>query len=591
MKRSDAFAALTGLKRACDEGDAGFYADRLRDALTEPWVDTVFATQASGAMRGHGIRAPEWSPSPLRIGESWLLLCDRAADAGLAGRILYRQDGLPTHCLGVDARAHADRAFRGLETMLAGMGRGLRHRPAPERFVVLTATPSEVAVHDASLGVAVCAAILSEQLRRAPNDTVAASACVAEDGTLAGVEYLDEKIDALRASWPSVKTLVVAKGQTIPEGAADKLEIRPCRTVLEAMSVFGLDPGAVPRGPVDSLLQLIHNLELENSKPHSIENWRRLSWEAFQASVALKDRAGHEGDSVNARAWAALFALHAGDDARSRELLAPVMEKLDRLPLRPRMFAMIVRASNTIESSPEDAIRHASEAVAAVEPLKDSEPALYGKALGTLGRAYMHRGDQVSAEPRLRAAAEFHESREELRLEGPRSRTYLATCLRMAGRPREALEVLDLALDFIRAHDDRQLPQTTELYVQLERGRALLDTGEAQAALEAFETCLDRQAIDCHYPKLGALRGAALALRMMGRREEADALVGRCLAVAREAGTILLGRVAAVAAGETLTSGLPTAMDERELVRAWEDAFQLPSDRDEIRRVLSTWIY
>jgi len=161
----------------------------------------------------------------------------------------------------------------------------------------------------------------------------------------------------------------------------------------------------------------------------------------------------------------------------------------------------------------------------------------------------------------------------------------------MDGRPREALEVLDQALEFIRAHDDRQLPQTTELYVQLERGRALLDTGEPQAAVEAFQTCLDRQAIDCHYPKLGALRGAALALRTMDRRDEADALVARCLAVAREAGTGLLGRVAAVAAGETLTCGLPTSIDERELARAWEDAFRLPSNRDEIRRVLSTWIY
>jgi len=310
---------------------------------------------------------------------------------------------------------------------------------------------------------------------------------------------------------------------------------------------------------------------------------------AFQAAVAL--RARHPADSVDALAWASLFALHAGDNARATDLLRPVLEKIDALPAKPRVVAMIVRATNAIDGDPENAISFARQAFDAAVPEKGSEPALYGQALGTLGRAYMHRGDLANAEPRLREAVAFHESVAQLEIEGPRSRTYLATCLRKAGRPAEALEVLDQALESIERYSQYQLSTTTRLYVELERGRSLLVLGELSRALHAFDICRAGQREVRDYPKLGALRGRAVVLRMLGRVAEADDIVRDCLKVARKERDRLLGRVAAIAAGETLVSDFPSTIGRPELEAVWEESFHRSASRAELNGVLSTWIY
>lgn len=593
MTPAEAHDTLHRLRRATARYDAQPEAERLAETIERaPWVDAVFAHSAREAMVAKGFEpGPDWSAAPLRIGETWLLLCDQETRDGMAARLRYTDDKAARPSWSADARVHADRALRELGAAICRSGRRFTTVPCPERFEVSVACPRDLRVRDDSLGTAVCAAALSSQLQRAPRQNVAATARVMSDGVLGSVECLDKKLEALAARWPGVDTVVVASDQVLPDSAPATIRIVRCHTVTEALSVFALDPSQLPPCHIEHQLSQVGGFKSENSVPHSIEAWRALSWKAFEAAVALQGRACHKGDSAIARAWAALFALHAGDNARSTDLLRPVMDGLDDLPAQPRMLAMIVRATGAIDGDPEHAIALAQEALDTIAPEREREPALYGQALGTLGRAYMHCGELASAEPRLRASVAFHESHPALEKEGPRSRTYLATCLRKAGRATEALEVLDCAFEAIDRLSEYNLSYTTRLYAELERGRCLLQLGEVSRALDAFDICCRGQRGASDYPRLGALRGRAIGLRMQGRVEEADAIVQDCLAVARKEGDKLLGRVAAVAAGETIASGLACAIEPRVLGEVWEASFHSPASRAAVDRVLSTWIY
>src|SRR5690606_9998114 len=136
-----------------------------------------------------------------------------------------------------------------------------------------------------------------------------------------------------------------------------------------------------------------------------------------------------------ATAFAALFHLHAGDEQDARALVATLAEgAIAELPALGRVWVRVIQATSRIDAGQHaEAARSAKRAVELARALSAGERRdVLGRALGTLGRATMHAGEDEAALPWLREAAEHHEA--QLPRELARSLITLACGLRRAGR-------------------------------------------------------------------------------------------------------------------------------------------------------------
>jgi hypothetical protein len=202
----------------------------------------------------------------------------------------------------------------------------------------------------------------------------------------------------------------------------------------------------------------------------------------------------------------------------------------------------------------------------------------------------MRAGRLDAAESALRKALAHHEA--VLPKEAPRSACYLATCLRLAGRARAAAAVTDDALakaeKLTRRWNDAV---TTQLYLHLERGRVRAALGMWAEAADDFARVCEGQPGDSRYPRLGAVRGLASALRALDRTDEADDALRACLSVARTASMPILRKVAAIAAGEALLNARPNGIPCSEIEEAWTAVFGVDTTPEHIAAVVRAWVY
>lgn len=526
-------------------------------------------------------------PLALGVGESWLLLHAGGSEGRVSRVVASATEAagarvLPEQMLVVPMRALASMAARA----------GRRLPDAIHRGVSLATADDLADVSGRSLDVTAAVALLSHALGRPPVATVAGTARLELDGTLTQVSHVSEKLAALSRAFPDVRTVIVARDQPLPDHDLGISVVR-ARTLADALPSFGLTLEDLPHGLVEDQQEHADSFHRVNMEVRAPEDWRRLSFEAWERSIALAE---HDAErSITCRAWAALFALHAGDANDAHELARDVDP--GRLAGEPEAHALllIVRASASIDRDRFDEAREdAKRALGVLEALgRREQAALAGQARGTLGRALMHAGRYAEAEPHLRHAAEHH--REHAPRERPRSLSYLSTCLRHAGRPTEALTVIDEAIAQNAHHlVSTRVARVTEHYLRLERGRVLLELGSFDDAERDLLAVMPGSSITA-YPRLGAERSLVRLGVRAGHHARALEAFRRCAAAASElvaAGVATtIARVAAVGIGEGLCTLRVAEAEREDAARLYERAFGAPLTEDGVSRISTMWIF
>lgn len=579
---------LADLRAAATVSRARLVATELREILQD--ADDEQRADYRAVMEGRGWAIGPLPPARLRIGETWLLLHEPPS-RGRAVRVRVRETGLSTDSLRPPPE-EVERAFRGLLATVAAEGRGLPWTSQPS-VIEVDLPRFGVRVEGGSLGLSIAVALLSAALRTPPTARTAASAVVREDGRLCPVEHLPSKIDALQRLWSHVENVVVASEQALPPGYECSLRLVRASSLREALGFFELNTSMLERSSVESHEARIGRLKTEVGSNDALQ-WSGLASQAWESACLLAEsspRASAEGMLL-----ATLFANHAGDVEAASAFVRGVSP--DLADEYPDVWArkLIAEASAAIDGdSCRQAIVKAQGALQACENLqRGQQRELLGQALGTLGRAFMHAGDLDLAEPLLRRAMEHHAMREGP--EGARSACYLATCLRLLGNPQEALALLEPALTRLAEQSSRwDMAETTRLYLRLERGRTLAALGRWDDAVVDLRAVRAGQHGEIAYPKLGAMRSLATALRTAGASGEADEVLGACISVAKrlagdDARKTLL-RVAAIAAGEAMMAAEAVGVPLDELKEVWSAAFPSVVSSAEMASAVAMSIY
>lgn len=564
------------LASAIDEAQTADLARRrmllhgMLQVLDQPWVDAEMrsAIKALATRCGRTIVLP--AAAALRLGETWLLLVG-SDGGGRVVRICAEGSGLDA---GARFAQEVERALNGLRVAAAAQDKHVPFEVLFRRFTI-QGGEAGLTIEGRSLGLATCVAAISHLTDVPPRSHVAGAAAVSETGQLEPVEGIAAKLNGLRTQWPSVDTIVVSSRQTsVPE--VPGMNVVRAEHVAEALPVFGLDFPRDARPTWDELEVRLAAFKREDLDPNPVERWRQLSVEAEAMSA---DFAQHDSRlSSEALLYAGLFASHAGEPDRAHAILAKFPAGTAPLQLRAR--ERVITASAKIEFDVALALSIAQEAVSLCE---QHDSTWLGRAIGTQGRVLLHAGRPAEAEPILRSAYASHEKDQ---AHGPRSAIYLAQCLRHLGRPREALDLADWALDVAVSNPRHRQGASTRLYALLERGRALLDLGLLEEAVVSLEQVTHQGQI-ASYPSLGARRSLVKAYRALGQRESARTQLQICTDVALDdSGPETLRKVGAVAAAEDLKNDTPLLPVEQ-LEAAWTACFREATSND----VLQRWIY
>lgn len=593
VSRDALAAAIAGLRRA----DSRSHARSLARVLTAHvgTMDTQLRAAFAAALE-HWQLDPSVASAPLAldIGQTWLLL-HAGGRTGHVARVVARYDDGRSTASAPSTRIRSSELGQLLHALGAACARACRQLPADlldGAAVEIAGGLPSVDVTGRSLELGAAIALLSRATSRAPTATMAASASVRADGSLGVVTHLAEKLDALRNAYPDVRAVVVAKGQELPEGARD-FDVHRVGTLDEALDHFGLDLRSLSPSPLEDHLSRARSFATANTHAHSPERWRRLSLDAWESSIAL---AAHEPpDSASCRAWAALFAVHAGDPATAAALMRDQDPAVFTAHPATGVWTAIGQATGAIDREDfAEAEGHARRAVRACEELAPHErAALQGQALGTLGRALMHAGRHSDAEPVLRQGAEHH--REHAPKEQARSLMYVATCLRHGGSYDAALAVVDEALAINARHvPSWRAAQTTEHYLRLEKGRVLIDR-KAYDEAERELLSVTPHAELASYPRVGAERSLVRLHLRAGRDARALEAWLRCLDAARQLLALksdVSARVASIGLLEGARHGLDVEAGDRDAaVAVCEAAFGRRLTTTAVDELIGAWIY
>lgn len=588
MPRATFAARLAELERARSRASANLLLDEIAPDLPFAAPDHRIAVQALLAARGIDFTLPA---ARLRVGETWLLLYE-APGSGWAVRLRAVAEPTPdTTLLG----GELGRAHRALVTAAGRCGRRLPTAAPPG--IEIDAPVGRFQVEGGSLGLSVAVATLSMGLAKAPRIDCAGSAQVFEGGELRPVEHLEAKIETVCRTCPELRGVVVARHQPVPAGYRCAVELVRADSLAEALPHFGLRLTEL-RHRVTSIEELqdsVRRLRIENARAHTIGEWQRLVHEACELAVALEE--DDPESAGQSRVWGALFAVHAGDADTAEALVKQISEAVANQYPALQARKRIISATSLIDGpNCHEAIQAAADAVELCRALPSSESReLLGQALGTHGRAFLHAGRHAEAEPLLRLAADHHHAAKPQ--EEPRSLSYLATCLRLAGRPEDALDVVDRAL--ARAEIDAEkkwdVAATTRLYLRLERGRVLAALQRWPEAASELLAVREGQQGELDYPRLGAVQSLPRVLRRAGRTAEAEQALAGCVAVARRLAaserTSILARVAAVAAAEALLDAAADQCPSEALAEAVRAAFGEEPSFDVLKRIVERSVY
>ncbi|MDP3207708.1 MAG: hypothetical protein Q8M65_01040 [Rhodoglobus sp.] len=507
-------------------------------------MDAVLAEEIRAAL---GEPAP-WTEPALRLGETWLLLADRAGCRGEARR--WRSVGHPAvDSLGRELDSLIGNAWLGFAASLGKLHCGLPVNFRKGTFEV-PGMAVGTSVEGASLGVSAALAWLSRAANRPVPASLAASAELTRDGTLLPVRFLERKLAALAKAAPAVHRILVAADQKLDETIDVRFQIVRCRTFAEVISEAGMTLDELPARSIEALEARVRTFKQENSSLHGSAEWRALSIEAWAAAEALAEEPSASEDAARARSWAALFALHAGDDATARALSASLHGSTDP---SVRLWSCVVSCAGLIDAPDfevDAVVANLDAALGECRPLPTDHAWIEGHALGTRARALLHGVRLADSLAAHRSAAEWFRKRM-MPWEAARSLLGGATSQRMHSAVGAALETLaEVDTLMVAAGGRRAELRKTREFVALERGRCLLALGRAQEATSEFAQI---QGGDGDYPRLGALRGLARSLRRTGRLAEADEMFATCLRVSAAASPGgILGRVAVMAVAEAI---------------------------------------
>jgi tetratricopeptide (TPR) repeat protein len=530
----------------------------LLDALQNPGGRT--ATRPDATTR-HRIRDLAgrlgWSVGsfedlPMRAGETYLLLAQPLGAATTlqvavspAGSLVDAVDAR------IDERTALSRARDAWQPTLLARGRAI---PWDRGFSLsLSPLPGLGRVQGRSLEAAVALALLSAASGRPlPHDlAVTAELRAGPNGwTLQPVTGIGQKLRAAVEAFPEIRRVLVAQDQTVDEAFAESLDLLRCPSLEDAARVAGLlDEPSLECLPRPTLQEIMHAADRAvMAVEKSGDGWRRRCDECSRLAGVCDgiDADDLRTTAVTLRGHALLFAIHACDDERIRaaeEALERAIPDRDsaaesQLPAAVQAWVAIVRTTRAIDGEEaSDALPLAERAVDLAERVADHDLRhLRGRALGTRGRARLHAGRAEEALADLRDALAHH--RKFLPREAPRSATYLAQALRLAGRPAEALGVLAEARDLLRQqaialHAESPL---THLFLDLEEGRCHLARGDLARARTLLQSVEAAQPAPTDYPRLGAARSLLECAARARDEAETRARARAMFALLRDAG-------------------------------------------------------
>lgn len=524
-----------------------------------------------------GLSRPTPTSQPLAEGESLLLVFDPTNNSGRALRLRNEPHKPEREMLTERAQAQARRALRALSDAVYAKGRAWPAEISRDSWPHIRGLAPSEHVDEESLGLAIALAELSRATRQLPSETVAATARVERDGTLRPVAFVREKAAALRADWPAVRELVVALDTPVIDDLPEGITLVRVGHLDEAIAHFGFSLDKLPRSSTETAEQLVSALELRSKRPHSAEDWALLADHATDASIVLESD-GQRDKALRAKAWAALFRVHAG---RSNEVdILDVEARASDFDPQVIAAMAVSRATAAIDSALDQCVSVAESALDLARRCHDD--AIIARALGTLARAHTHTGSPRDAEPLLRDAIERWRKVDQPQV--AQTMCYLATCLRRSDRVDEALVIAKDSIALCATRQSSQYANETERFAFLELGRCQHALGLWDDATVSLGRVLRENLGDASYPNVGALATRCAVSLSRGDELAAERDLARCLRVATDSGA--LARTALQAAASWLLSG----RSDKTVQLRWEAAMG-SSDRATLEREFERWVY
>lgn len=400
------------------------------------------------------------------------------------------------------------------------------------------------AIDGRSLGLPFVLAFASLWLDRPLDADLAATGCVVRgpgrEWLVGAVDHVEAKAAALYAAADGRGRRLMANPEHEPEIRAFDHEPVLVSTVGEALRSAGLDlpksnlPGAWPdrRTRLRAIADLADTIEAQDIQRFTAwgDPWTLLG---DRMALLVHDLADDVDEQVpRGKVYGALAYIHAGKLDAAAALLRGVA--IEHVSPEIDVVRRIVELDEAIDRSSPERCTELSAALAtalAAVPEARRRP-LAGLALGTLGRALLHAGDFDAAIPLLEEAVAHHAAHALYEL--GRTRLYLASALRNAGRLAEAREQLEHAERDLEAHTktwSRPYCVQCRAFWLYERARLAIIEDDAALAVELAHEAhalVQRQGF---WPALGILRVLAWAYRMLGQPDEADLYVARMQAL------------------------------------------------------------
>lgn len=570
-------------------------ADRLRRAIETTSVDDMLFARAREVLEAHGFPPPE--PPKARsnaVAQAPVLL---AGARPVVGRLTVSREGPPgaivtDEILSSAAREQLRCSLEAVARVLAKVGAGVPDAFARGHRVRVDLPTSAAELDGPSLGLPAALAVLSRYVGVPLSESVVGTASVSVDGSLQPVSFLGRKIDALQKAFPQAKTLVVAADQDEVPPSLEGLEVRPCSSLEEAVELFGIEPTAedLPRPSLAKLESELFAISRETPPDHDPEAWLGLA----RRALLLAQLFGTEHPKgAESQGWAAIFYLHAGAVHDANAAIEAIdIDAVERMAPEARAWHFVTRATKTIDARPAEAETAAQEAVRVAERLEGTHrAAVYGRALGTLGRARTHAGRASAALEPLEQAAQFHA--EAAPVEEPRTLCYLATAARLAGGPQRAEHICTRALALVgeRKSDLGEQAGATKAYLWLERGRCRLARGQLREAIDDLCRCRDSQSRDAQYPRIGAIWSLVVAYLRNGETGRAREVLDRCRRVAADGTQLeMLRKVAARGLGAWLVTA-PQSDVDASLHDIWASLYPGTTDEEAVRDLIENAVY
>jgi len=343
------------------------------------------------------------------------------------------------------------------------------------------------------------------------------------DGIGAKAETLDREASTTR---------MLCSAEQAPHASRGHVTAVPVTTLGEALAVAGLELARATFEPawrdvqarLLALQQWVDAVKYQDLLEFSAstEPWfalaerMRLIIESLAATVGQREL-------LDARIHCALAFTHAGAPRAARA----VLQTAGRDESMPPPFCLICDVVDLGVCVDEGEWASCAAIMERLDAELDAAPpyvrdAVYGMARGSQGNALLHLADPEAAARRHSEAVTFHAKHQVREL--ARSRVHLAAALRVLGRPLDALAELERAeQDLAKAREHSvAYANTTSIYLDYERARALVDMGLGLEAHVAATRALQR-CDGAFWPRLGILRTLAWAHRLLGDTRSVEA--------------------------------------------------------------------